>query len=336
MLVERHEDKMVLKEVDKQKYMGVYIQNDGKNTATINEKINKAKINAISLINKLKEAKTGRFFVETLVILRESIFLSSLCYGVEVLHNLRPEEIAKLAKADEAFLRKALELNKSTSACLIMLELGLEPVNIKIMKKRMLYLKYILDHKDDLIYKIFKEQVDLPKKGDWWSEAKKDIDSLELNVDLKEIFNMSKSQWKTSVNEKSRKLAFKLLLEKRRTLKKGSNNTYRYFIMKRYLMSESRLTLVDMLTVLKIRLEVLDLPSDLPFKFKHVKLCRFQCQVIENITHTIECKNDKIFNKIVTTDDLREIIEDNVNKFKIHELMKMWKEREASLETGIS
>ena len=86
------------------------------------------------------------------MILRESIFLSSLCYGVEVLHNLRPEEIAKLAKADEAFLRKALELNKSTSACLIMLELGLEPVNIKIMKKRMLYLKYILDHKDDLIY----------------------------------------------------------------------------------------------------------------------------------------------------------------------------------------
>ena len=101
-------------------------------------------------------------------------------------------------------------------------------------------------------------------------------------------------------------------------------------------MSESRLTLVDMLTVLKIRLEVLDLPSYLPFKFKHVKLCRFQCQVIKNITHTIECKNDKIFNKIVTTDDLREIIEDNVNKFKIHELMKMWKEREASLETGMS
>ena len=37
-LVERQEDKMVLKEVDKQKYIGVYIQNDGKNTATINEK----------------------------------------------------------------------------------------------------------------------------------------------------------------------------------------------------------------------------------------------------------------------------------------------------------
>ena len=49
-----------------------------------------------------------------------------------------------------------------------MLELGLEPVNIKIMKKRMLYLKYILDHKDDLNYEIFKEEMDLPKKGDWW------------------------------------------------------------------------------------------------------------------------------------------------------------------------
>ena len=65
--------------------MGLFIQKDGNNNVSV-DKLKKAKINTKMIINKLKEMKVGPFYMKALSIFREFIFLSSLCYGTEVLY----------------------------------------------------------------------------------------------------------------------------------------------------------------------------------------------------------------------------------------------------------
>ena len=193
--------------------MGLFIQKDGNNNISV-DKLKKAKINTKMIINKLKEMKVGPFYMKALSIFREFIFLSSLCYGTEVLYNVSLKDVSALSNTEDTFLKEAFDLDQSSSSCLLLLELGLEPVDVKIIKKRAFYLKYIVDHEDDLIGKVFMEQMKNPLKGDWYLFIIKDLEELKIESSLVGIKRISKKQWKDLVNEKCRDLALAKLLKK--------------------------------------------------------------------------------------------------------------------------
>ena len=71
-------------------------------------------------------------------------------YGVEAMFNLSPVEVMSLSRADSMFIKDTLNLDRNTHDWLVFLEMGLEPIKVKIAKNRALFLKYMLDHPDDL------------------------------------------------------------------------------------------------------------------------------------------------------------------------------------------
>ena len=138
-----------VKDVNSFKYMGTFVQSNAGNDDTISYKIK----NAYGTINKIKtkvqSLNVGRFRFEMISILRDSVLMGSMLYGIEVLSNWKKEDTRKLERMDALFLNKSLDLDCHTPYCLPLLEMGLEPIHVKITKKRVMFLKYVLDNKDD-------------------------------------------------------------------------------------------------------------------------------------------------------------------------------------------
>ena len=128
------------------KYMGMYIQNDGGNEETITSKLKKAKATTNKTKARINAMKAGKYKVEAIATLRDSVLLGSLLYGVEALSNLTSGQVRELEKADGMFLKEMLELDNHTPDCLVLIHLGLEPISVKVMKRRAIFFKYILDH----------------------------------------------------------------------------------------------------------------------------------------------------------------------------------------------
>ena len=78
--------------------------------------------------------------------------------------------------------------------------------------------------------------------------------------------------------------------------------------VKSYLLPESRLPFNIMREILCLRLDKLELPYYAPYKFNQSKLCRFQCNEMEDIEHIINCKNDNIVDKNCQVNELKDII----------------------------
>ena len=89
--------------------------------------------------------------------MREGLFLSGLLSNSESWINITKSDILKLEKPDTILQRKVLSALGNPSKAFTMLELGIIPIKYIIMKKRLLFLHYILkEDKDSMISKVLK------------------------------------------------------------------------------------------------------------------------------------------------------------------------------------
>ena len=113
-------------------------------------------------------------------------------------------------------LSKVLECEANTSNVAKYLELGVEPVRFEIMKKKILFLQYILkQEKNSMVFQVFQATCDNPINNDFVKICKKYLDILEINLSFKEIEEMSNWTFKKLVKEQTKKAAFKYLMEKK-------------------------------------------------------------------------------------------------------------------------
>jgi hypothetical protein len=321
--------KVETKHVNIQKYLGVMVQHDGKNTATIDMKVAKAKAVTKTIKNKLNAMKMDKYFIETLVLLRNSIFISSLLYGTEVMFNLTEEEIKILARSDQQMLKEALGLESTTPGVLLLEELGLEPVEVIIKKKRAGFYKYLLDHPNELASEVYKKQAEDPKRGDWAKVIALDLQELNVDMSEKDIASMPKKMWKKLINSNARDLATNLYMKKKTKLKKGRMLEQTELKLKTYLKSQSNLNKKEMIEALRLRIEMQNLPKNLPHKFDGKKDCRFGCSSEEDILHGVKCLNDNIENKM-NVEDVKHVItngDGKINKKHLKNIIKLMQER---------
>ena len=310
-IVDTYMGKTKFKDVESFKYMGSYVQNDAGNATTIDFKLKKSLVTINKVKSKLNFINPGRFRYEATVVVRDSILMGSLLYGVEVLYNWKKEETTKLEKVDAMFLREMLELDSHTPHCLILLELGLEPIEVKIMVKRLLFLKYILDNPDDLCALVLNAQFKKTVKGDWWRLAKDDLKELTIAEDVEEIRTINKKDWKHLLKSKAKILSLKILLKRKSKLKnKGSKLVYSKLHISSYLLPESGLSKEQMLVLLKTRIDMLELPRNLPYKYVSGRLCRYGCMIEEDLFHSMACLNDNLEVWHVKVENLEAIFND--------------------------
>ena len=242
------------------------------------------------VIQMLEELTLGDFFFEGAMILRASLFLSSLISNSEAWVNLTKKNVTDLEKVDEQLLRKILSAHPKTPTELLYLELGAIPVRFSLMSRRINYLWYLINDKEGSLLKTFFEaQCDQPIRGDWVTTVKQDMADLNIELSFKEIANFSKEAFKKLVKDKVKNSALDYLKNLQQTHNKSKNLCYDDLSLQEYLKSgTNKMTIKEKLFCFAARSRMVDVrcnklhgPSQL--------MCRLGCDKKETQSHLLDC-----------------------------------------------
>ena len=168
------------------------------------------------IIDMLQEISFGHSYFEVANLLRHSLFLSSILLNSEVWYGLTLSDIEQLEVVDQFLLRRILEAPSSTPKVSLYLEMGCLPIRFIIKSRRIMFLHYILNQKQDsLIFKFFQAQLENPVKGDWSEQVKSDISEIDLKLTMEEISILSKEAFRTKLKKAINAAAFKWLMKEK-------------------------------------------------------------------------------------------------------------------------
>ena len=121
------------------------------------------------------------------------------------------------------------------------LELGAIPIRFLIMKRKILFLQYILKQdKKSMMYNILKAIQDKPMKNDFVSTCKKYMETLKMNSTFKEIEKMSKFQLRRILMEKIKNEALAYLRNQQLKQEKIRSIVFNELKMQNYLSDGDR------------------------------------------------------------------------------------------------
>ena len=118
----------------------------------------------------------------------------------EIWYDLKEKEIRELEEIDETLLRRILNAHSKTPLEALYLELGCLPLRYIIKARRINYLRYLANLKEDeLLYEFYKAQVNFPGKGDWITTVLNDIEDIGLNINIENLRGVKKVAFKKAV-----------------------------------------------------------------------------------------------------------------------------------------
>ena len=260
-----------MEEKKEQMYLGDVISADGKHLKNVKARKNKA-LGAIDQIMQILETVFfGKFHFEVAMVLRSSLFLSSLLLNSEAWVNLSEQDIRSLEQSDEILISKILGSTANTSNAFKYLELGIVPLRFEIMKRKLSFLQYLLkQEKTSMIFQVFQATSDNPIKNDFVQTCKKYLDELNINLSFEQIQPMSKWKMKKLLNEKISEAGFKYLIEKISS-QNISHIKYKKLEMQDYLLDGNKNVKVAQF-ISKARSMTLDIKMQRKWKYKDM-LC---------------------------------------------------------------
>ena len=284
-----------IKEIDCTKYLGQIISKDGTNVKNIVNRANKG----IGLVNKinttLQNTPGGRYHFELSVVMRNAVLISSIISCSEVWYRITEWEYRKLEQIDEMLLRKIFDCSSQILLEMLYLELGLMPIRFIIMLRRIIYLQHILKqkHKQTLLFRFFKAQIENPNKNDWVSSVVQDLCSAKIDLELIEIENMTEERYKTLCKQKVKTLAFEYLMEKKSNRQNRTKLNYDSLNMAKYLQAdEFNFTIQEKQNLFKCRMNDIDVKANRTWKYDNLNCmaCNEPNQ-IETQEHVLCCKS---------------------------------------------
>ena len=130
----------------------------------------------------------GPFHFKVAVIFRKSMLLSSILTNCEAWYRVKEQEVVFLERCDENLLRMFFETPATTPKCMLYLESGTKPIRFLIMKRRLMFLWYMLNEDENcLINRFFRAQERNPSKHDWYQKVQEDMINLDICLDLDQI-----------------------------------------------------------------------------------------------------------------------------------------------------
>ena len=120
---------MILK--DEQMYLGDIISADGSHKKNIEHRRNKGYGVINQIMQILETVYFGKYYFEVAMVLRSSMFLSSLLLNSESWVNLTDKDVRSLEQSDEILLSRILDCASNTSNIAKYLELGVVPVKFE-------------------------------------------------------------------------------------------------------------------------------------------------------------------------------------------------------------
>ena len=302
-LVEYFSGKVSIGQTDEQTYLGFVISNKGENMANIRKVKQKSIGTVTQIINKLNSLNLRNYYFECAVLLLNVILRGSILYACEVYYDLKENELRQIERIEENFLRQIFKTSKGCPITQLYLEVGQIPARFEIQKRRLLYLKYLLQQDEkSILFKFIILQIQQPSKGDFVTTCKSDLDFLTITESFDEIKLMTKKKFSKILKQRTRQNALKYLIEKQN--KKGKEIQYSDMRMSEYLLpSNQELTINGKRKLFAVRNGMIDIPSNFPNT--NVKpICI--CGQTENLIHIYNCKllgktkKEEFFEKIFT------------------------------------
>ena len=180
----------------------------------------------------------GQFYFKSAKLMREAYLVNGMLTNSEVWYNVTETEMKELEEVDESLLRNILKAHTKTPIEALYLELGCLPLRYIVMARRLNYLHYLLNLKDDeLLHKFFKAQEEFPNKNDWILTAKENLEHLGMDIDLNEIKRKSKIKFKKEIKQKIKIAALKYLQNISERHSKMDSLRYKDIFMQKYLIS---------------------------------------------------------------------------------------------------
>ena len=268
-------------------YLGDLLQNNGKNDLNIVERTKRGYGAVQQIMQLLEDLCLGKYYFEAACLLRNSLLLSSLLSNSESWYDLTTNEIQKLESVDEQLLRKIFSAPFSTPKELLYLESGCIPIRFILKSRRLNFLWYILNEKDDSLIKEFlRAQCESPVKGDWVITVLEDLQELGINKSFDDISEISKDAFKKMVKEKVKKKALFFLKDLQQTHSKSKNLDYKDLELQNYL--ESDLSIKEKSFIFLARSRMLDLKCN--FKVGRSDLLCSKCGIEEETQqHLLSC-----------------------------------------------
>ena len=234
--IDEFDGDVIMEESEEEKYLGDIITHDGMNKKNIAARKGKGYGIVERIIDMLQEISFGHSYFEVANLLRHSLFLSSILLNSEVWYGLTLSDIEQLEQVDQFLLKRILEAPSSTPKVSLYLEMGCLPIRFIIKSRRIMFLHYILNQKQDsLIFKFFKAQLENPVKGDWSEQVKSDISEIDLKLTMEEISILSKESFRTKLKNAINTAAFKWLMNEKGTKTKLKDLCYEKLEMQNYL-----------------------------------------------------------------------------------------------------
>ena len=274
--------------VIEEKYLGDIISHDGKNTKNIISRVNKGVGISNQIMSIMEEIYFGPYYFEVAIMLRNSLFISSLLSNSEAWYNLTREDIDKLEQADEILLRRILQCPFSTPKEMLYLELNCLPIRFIIMGRRIHFLSSILkEGEDSLIFKFLMAQLKNPSKSDWGQTVISDLEYVDMDMRLCDIANTKTEKFKEMVKKNIQQAALNYLNKEKSNHNKVKHIPHNEMKIQDYL-SPNELTIDEAKCLFITRSRMLEVRTNYSGSFNDLR-CPL-CKLSEDTQqHLLEC-----------------------------------------------
>ena len=256
-----------MKQKQEQVYLGDVISVDGKHDKNVEARKNKSQGIINQIMQILQSVCYGKYYFEVAMVLRSSLLLSSLLLNSEAWVNLSDKNIRSLEQTDEILLAKILDSEANTSNVFKYLELGVYPVRYEIMKRKILFLHYLLQQdKHSMIYKVLESTRQNPLNNDFVKTCNKYLQQLDIHLTFEQLGCLSAWNVKKLVKEKTAAAAFKYLMEIKNKQTKISHIKYDDLEIQEYLVDGNRNTEISKF-IFKARSMTLNIKTQKSWKY---------------------------------------------------------------------
>ena len=237
----------------------------------------------------------GKYHFEIAIILRNAYLISSILSNSEVWYGLTQSNYEQLEQTDEMWMRDLFSCSSSVSKDLLYLELGLVQIRHIIEMRRLLYLHHILkQRKDSLLHRFFMAQLTNPTKGDWVSQVLSNLSEFPINLELRDIQNMSAKKYKLIVKNHIKEKAFRYLTARKEGRQsehsKGTLLEYSELKMSEYLSGiDTDISIEERKWLFKCRVEDIDIKGNRRWKYPDISCSSCNKNIPETQSHILIC-----------------------------------------------
>ena len=147
--------------------------------------------------NMLDKMCLGPYRFRKAIVLQDSMLVGTLLSCSEAWYNVSEAKLGQIEQVDKSLWSSLLEVARTVPYNLLCLELGVEPLRIINMRRRLVYLQHILKQNESSLVKQFLNTQSInPKKKEWVSTVNKDLEYLGIKLSFSEIKVMGKSKYK--------------------------------------------------------------------------------------------------------------------------------------------